>query len=469
MWSAAVVRVGVLVAVCAMLAGLPAVAPADVTRADATIAGSGPDRPTVAPGTAAGTGAGAAPDRGAALHRGVDAGAGVASGGAAGAPPDGGARTGPSAPRPSRPAVVHREITAPGGSSADVLDVDLTAPGVRVGLLTAGDVSDRASVAAMADRAGARAAVNGDFFDLGRSNAPAGPQVRDGRTISSAVPAGRRLAPAVDGATPDSVLAFGADGRARVDRVRFGASVQVGASTIPVEGINQYAVPPGGVGLVTPEWGGADRARMLCGSDTDRNAGCSADRIEVSVRDGAVAAVRPPGAGRLAPGETALLGRDGGADALRAVRPGDPVTVLPHRALAEGSPPVTAVGGSPIVVDGARPGPLDDRERAPRTAAGIADGGRRLLLVTVDGHETAHSGATLAGLAGMLTSLGARDAVNLDGGGSSTMVARPPDARRVSVVNAPAQDATRLVPNALGVFTPQPRRGPARRLATRRP
>lgn len=398
MWSVPVVRVCVLLAVCAALASVPATAPQDEARADVP--------PAPAPGG------------------------------------------------PDRAAVEHREITGPGGVTADLLDVDLTAPGVRVGLLTAGDVTDRASVAAMADRAGARAAVNGDFFDLGRSSAPAGPQVRDGRTISSAVPAGRRAAPAVPGAGSDAVLAVDASGRARVDRVRFGTSVQVGTSTVPVGALNQYAIPPDGVGLVTPEWGGADRARTLCGSATDRDAGCARDQVEVAMRDGVVAAVRPPGAGRLAPGETALLGRDRGAAVLRGLRPGDPVTTQPHRAAAEASPPVTAVGGSPILLSGAPPGPLDSRNSAPRTAAGIADGGRRLLLVTVDGRETAQSGVTLAELAGLLTSLGAADAVNLDGGGSSTMVARPPNAQRTDVVSTPAQDATRLVPNALGVFTP---------------
>lgn len=398
MWSAVVARACVLLAVCAALAGVPATAPQDEARADV--------------------------------------------------PPS------PAAPAaPGRPAVVHRELTAAGGVTADVLDVDLDAPGVRVGLLTAGDVTDRAAVATMANRAGAAAAVNGDFFDLGRSSAPAGPQVRDGRAISSAVPEGRRAAPAVPGAGSDAVLAFDASGHARVDRVRFGASVQAGASTVAVGALNQFAVPPGGVGLVTPEWGGADRARTLCGSATDRDAGCAPDRVEVAVRDGVVAAVRPPGAGRLPPGETALLGRGRGAEALRALRPGDPVAVHPHPVAAEAAPPVTAVGGSPILLSGRPPGPLDDRDHAPRTAAGITDGGRRLLLVTVDGRETAGSGVTLAGLAGLLTSLGARDAVNLDGGGSSTMVLRPPGARRVAVVNSPAEDATRLVPNALGVFT----------------
>ena len=72
--------------------------------------------------------------------------------------------------------------------------------------------------------------------------------------------------------------------------------------------------------------------------------------------------------------------------------------------------------------------------RQPRTLAGVrADG--RLILVTVDGRRPGWSaGVTLAEAARLMRSLGARDALNLDGGGSSAMtvrgrvVSRPSDA-----------------------------------------
>ena len=57
--------------------------------------------------------------------------------------------------------------------------------------------------------------------------------------------------------------------------------------------------------------------------------------------------------------------------------------------------------------------------RQPRTLAGVrADG--RLLLVTVDGRRPGWSaGVTLREAARVMRSLGARDALNLDGGGST--------------------------------------------------
>ena len=46
---------------------------------------------------------------------------------------------------------------------------------------------------------------------------------------------------------------------------------------------------------------------------------------------------------------------------------------------------------------------------------------------------------------------GADDAVNLDGGGSSTLVYRASGAGAVTVVNNPSDRSARLVPNGLGI------------------
>jgi exopolysaccharide biosynthesis protein len=59
--------------------------------------------------------------------------------------------------------------------------------------------------------------------------------------------------------------------------------------------------------------------------------------------------------------------------------------------------------------------------RHPRTAAGIRPDGRWVLVV-VDGRQDSISvGMSLAELAELMLELGCSDALNLDGGGSSTM------------------------------------------------
>lgn len=90
-----------------------------------------------------------------------------------------------------------------------------------------------------------------------------------------------------------------------------------------------------------------------------------------------------------------------------------------------------AVGGFPDLLDeaapvgdlevGARPGFAASRH--PRTAVGWDADAGRLWLVVVDGRQAPRSaGMALPELAELMKSLGAEEAVNLDGGGSSTLV-----------------------------------------------
>lgn len=58
--------------------------------------------------------------------------------------------------------------------------------------------------------------------------------------------------------------------------------------------------------------------------------------------------------------------------------------------------------------------------RHPRSGVGVMENGD-LLLVTVDGRSDNGDGMTLAEFAALLIELGAVDAVNLDGGGSTTL------------------------------------------------
>ncbi len=112
-----------------------------------------------------------------------------------------------------------------------------------------------------------------------------------------------------------------------------------------------------------------------------------------------------------------------------------------------------AVGGFPVLRDDVPLDGLDEVTSAVRTSAGIGDGGRRLYLLALDGAVEYRSGLTVSELASVMRDLGADDAVNLDGGGSSTLVTRAAGDTRVSVRNHPSGGAERPVPNGIGVFT----------------
>ncbi len=72
--------------------------------------------------------------------------------------------------------------------------------------------------------------------------------------------------------------------------------------------------------------------------------------------------------------------------------------------------------------------------RHPRTAVGVSSDGYTVFLVVVDGRRVGSRGLNLYELAAFMRDIGAPDAFNLDGGGSSTMFVR----RAGGVVNAPS-------------------------------
>ncbi|MGM9443038.1 phosphodiester glycosidase family protein [Streptomyces murinus] len=364
------------------------------------------------------------------------------------------------------PGVTYRQFDLPaaaGTTHAHLLTVDLRNPRVRVDLLHPGAVAARATVSKMANAARAVAGVNGDFFDITETQHPGvdptgasvGPAVANGRVLKAAVPDGQRFGPALPpGTDTEDVLGVGTDHRARLDRLTLAGSVTTPAGSLPLKGLNQYALPENSIGAYTSAWGSASRGRAVCGTDTNRGAGCDAETYEVTVRGGRVVSVAgAPGSGAIPAGTTVLLGREEGARQLRELAVGDAVSVT-HRLVAATSRVayVFALGGFPVLRDGAPLAGLNDTTSAVRTVVGFDDGGRRLLILALDGAVAYRSGLTVAEEATAMRSLGATDALNLDGGGSSEMVTRGAGAAAVTVRNHPSGGAERPVANGVGVF-----------------
>jgi exopolysaccharide biosynthesis protein len=147
---------------------------------------------------------------------------------------------------------------------------------------------------------------------------------------------------------------------------------------------------------------------------------------------------------------------------LQTLRPGMTVTVQSRMVPASGDVRWDqirqAVGGGPrLLINGqfaaaqftgleGFAGSLTDR-RHPRTAIGVLGDGRVVVLVA-DGRRPSHSlGMTLLELAAELRRLGAVEAMNLDGGGSSVLVAGG------RVVTVPSEETgERAVADALVVL-----------------
>ncbi|WP_204074610.1 phosphodiester glycosidase family protein [Planotetraspora phitsanulokensis] len=296
-------------------------------------------------------------------------------------------------------------------------------------------VAARETVSAMASSAGAIAAVNGGFFDIHTlkdfSGDPTGISVVGGDLLSEAVPgrtalvlAGRRARVTE---LSSSVVALSADG----------AKLEVG-------GLNRVARPDELV-MYTEELGRATP---------------SGNGEEVVLdSSGKVLRSRGPGA-PVAHGTRVLHGRGTAADWLRAhaakgmtvdvtakvtdLRTGNVVPLTPETSIIGGGIGLVRDGRTSITAatDGMANVNMIVR-RHPRTLAGVtASGG--LVIAVVDGRAPGTTvGASFFESAELMRWLGARDAISLDGGGSSTMVV---DGK---VVNHPSDGAERGVGDAL--------------------
>jgi len=354
------------------------------------------------------------------------------------------------------------ESTTPRGLvRGHLLTVDLRDPAVQVDLLTAGAVAARAPISQQVQRKGAVAGVNGDFFNISNTQpgvevtgSASGPAIEDGRDLKAAVPTGQRFGPGMPpGSTIEHVIGVGWDRVGRVARLITQGKAFGPRGAFELDGLNQYALPVGGIGVYTSEWGTVSRKRATCGTDTNRSAPCTAQTFEVTIHHGKVIhASAEPGSGPIPDDAIVLLGREAGAETLGRLEVGDPVTAHYHLAPAGTHVPFRfAVGGFPVLRDSAPMEGVNAAVAAVRTGAGFSADGHTLYLYAVDGRSPAT--LTLLELALLLRGLGVADAVNLDGGGSTTLVTHRPGEPQPTVRNNPAGGVERAVPDGIGVFT----------------
>ena len=205
---------------------------------------------------------------------------------------------------------------------------------------------------------------------------------------------------------------------------------------------NSPTIFDGQIGVYDYRWGNTAGSRVVDGQTEDVR--------QVVIRDNRVVSTKPT----LTNGEPVrglvLVGRGTGAVALGALKKGDMARVTWE---VRRNPEVAISGNKVLLLGGVRR-VVDDLEMHPRTAIGIDKDTGQVLMLVVDGRQDFSRGLTMVELATMMTSLGAEDALNLDGGGSSTMLA--PDLNGyVGVRNSPSDGFERHVANGLEVtYTP---------------
>lgn len=175
---------------------------------------------------------------------------------------------------------------------------------------------------------------------------------------------------------------------------------------------------------------------------------------EVRVEKGKVTEISLKGNMTLRPGSIVLSGHGCSAEFLKTLKVGNKVEVRQTLEQEEadnakhviGAGPLLVRNGKAYVTAGEEQFPADIAVgRAPRTAIGIKPDGS-ILLVVAEGRSVTSAGLTLNELAEYMVKLGASEAMNFDGGGSSEMVLNK------KVVNKPSDGSERPVRAGLGVF-----------------
>ena len=319
-----------------------------------------------------------------------------------------------------------------------VLTVDIARPLTMDVALAGARLPARARTSRIAKRAGALAAVNGDFFTL--AGAPLHAFLQDGQLVQTSTVIGVSFAVSKD----EQSTTF--QPPAQLTTARFG--------TGPPWTIDRWNDGPPGVGEIaafTPLGGtlsppplAACSARLLPSAPfAPSPAGDGFEQAFTVEQRGCFEASLPTSGGVV----LSAVPATGEALQVLSLVPGSGVTLRWTLGFAN---VWDAIGGGPVLVSdgvdvvGTCVG--SGCGRNPRTGVGVrADG--KLLLVVVDGRQPKWSvGATMHEFAGIFLKLGATGAMNLDGGGSSTMVVNG------EVMNRPSDGEQRRVSTAVLVL-----------------
>lgn len=356
------------------------------------------------------------------------------------------------------PGVTLRRIARPGGPWVlSVLEVDLRRPELEVrGVRACDHLLGRERPSAIArrmrqDGVDVVGVLNADFFDLrGGTGATESNVVIDGEIVK-AVTTTESPFDAFDNV--HTQFGITASGVPVLDRFYLTGVVRTPSGDWPLAAINARA--PGGLALLTP-WFDA-LALALQPADTSAHVvllkvGGRGDTARYRVES-------TPGREHAAPaseGTAVVVARGDALPVVERLRPGDRVEIV-TKLVPDRGPLRTVVGGWPRIVDAGRnialaadsvegTVPRFSRARHPRSALGISRDSATLYLVAVDGRRQTSVGMTLEELADAMIALGAYEAMNLDGGGSTALVVRD------SIVNEPSDaNGERPVGNVVAI------------------
>lgn len=342
--------------------------------------------------------------------------------------------------------------TVGGAQRAQVLDVDLADPNVRLGVVESHDhVTDTADEvpSSMAHRTGAVAGINGDFFEIYGSGRPEGWVVIDGRLVKSPDP------------TRTADLWVRHDGSVGIGTETYTGSLTDGAdqATAAITSVNTVNSLSGdAIVRVTPDLGTPSPI--------------PASTVVAGHLDGTTLVVDSVTADvtslpQLPEGTEDLVGSGTHAAWLsQNLHIGDRVAITEK--IGPDSDVVQGLSGGAVLVRNGQlgvplQGPGDNNINNPVTAVGVTGDGKHAIFAAFDGHqsEDVAQGLTRPQIAGWMMQHGASNAILFDSGGSTQMVGRLPGQTQASVLNVPSDGHERPVANGLFIYSTEKAPGAA--------
>ena len=332
-----------------------------------------------------------------------------------------------------------------GWNNGNVLTADLTTDSLSLDVRDTGTVAghDTTSEIMKGGKNGAKAvaAVNGTFFDINHSYAPIYTSVsRNGMRIGSQTP------------KPAFTLA---DKKAAVTMLSAAGTLTADGEETDLGGLNNPNLSSDAIGVYNEAWGDYSLNRPVGGPDA-----MAEEVARVTVVDGAVTKssgmIDEAGDPDVPENGQVLLGRDSGAKTLSELEVGDEVEIE----IGPSEDVDLGIGGShQVLKDGEVPDMGKDSlvtTAHPRTAVGISKDGSELFVATIDGRSESSGGMSLDDMGEFFSDIGAHNAINLDGGGSTTMLAREAGADAPALQNDPSDGEERSVGNALVFYSDAP-------------
>jgi exopolysaccharide biosynthesis protein len=310
-------------------------------------------------------------------------------------------------------------FTTEGWLNINALRIDLSNEHIQVDtLVNTQYLSELASTKSLAESRGAVAAVNASFFTPtgNGSGYPDGPIVESGKIISST---------GEYNLYGNYMASFSLDGFGKALYNYWKSEIKLQPAECQPIIINQYNKPSK---VKYTDFTILDRRW----SDTSIGANETyPDIVEMVVIEGEVVEIRQSQPPIQIPqnGYVVVTRQSGGERLLDCFEIGDSIDMSVTTTPEWNSFKMSVTGSSMLVMDGEIPDKFSFdlpyiSKRQPRTVVGTSQDGSQLILVTVDGRQNNSIGLTQLETARLMLDLGAYNALNLDGGGSTTMVGR---------------------------------------------